>query len=440
MGFDETVQYLYGLQKFGVKLGLENTLELLRLLGAPEKGKKFLHVTGTNGKGSVSAFAASALTCAGIRTGLYTSPHLVSFTERIRVDGTAITEEKIVSLADRLKGLLALEAPGLMPTFFEFTTAMALDYFAEAKADTVVLEVGMGGRLDSTNVVTPECSVITNVELEHREYLGDTLEAIASEKAGIIKPGIPLVTAERKPAVLDMLEGACSELDCPMYLLGRDFDYSHKGTRWERGMAVQEMDYYGPGGEIKGLEIQLIGEHQLENAATAACALGVMSGRGIPVGEGALREGFGKARWEGRLEVVSTGPLLVLDGAHNPASAASLAESVKKYFEGRYERLFLVLGVLADKDFGSMLEMLLPLADTLVLTRAEYERSVSPYELVDAAKGLAREVAVKGTVAEALAWALASAGEGDMVLVTGSLYVVGEAKAFLERKEPFLKA
>jgi dihydrofolate synthase/folylpolyglutamate synthase len=440
VGLEDTVQYLYGLQKFGTKLGLDNTRALLGLLGNPEKGKKFLHVTGTNGKGSVSSLAASALTRAGHRTGLYTSPHLVSFTERMKVDGVQATEQDVISLAGRLRELLEKGRPDLRPTFFEFTTAMALDYFDRKGADVVALEVGMGGRLDSTNVVTPVCSVITNVELEHREYLGDTILDIAFEKAGIIKPGVPLVTSERKPEVVGFLEETCRKMGAPMYLLGRDFGFRPEGFRWEGGAFRQTMDYFGPGGDIEGLEIQLIGDHQLENAATATCALGIMSDKGIEVPAGAVREGFKEARWEGRLEVVSTGPLVVLDGAHNPASAGRLAEAVVKYFTGRYRRLILVMGVLADKDIEAMACVLAPLADSLVLTQASYERAVPAAGLMAHAASLGADAVLTDTVADAMALAVKSASPDDMVLVTGSLYVVGEAKAWIDKTEPFLKA
>ncbi len=440
MGFKETVEYLYDLQKFGTKLGLENTLALMELLGRPDKGRRYLHVTGTNGKGSVSALSSSALTASGHRTGLYTSPHLVSFTERIRLDGKAVSEDEVVALADRLRALIVENSQGLKPTFFEFTTAMAFDYFAREGAEVVVLEVGMGGRLDSTNVVEPVCSVITNVEMEHREYLGDTIEKIAYEKAGVIKPGVPLITTEKKPDIAGYIEGVCRERGAPMYLLGRDFKFEPKEARWDGDRFVQTMDYSGPGGEIKGLAIPLIGPHQLENAAAAACALMLMSDRGVRVDISGLREGFRRVRWEGRLEVVSTHPLVVLDGAHNTASAVRLAESVRESFNGRYKRLILVLGVLADKDFDGMIDALGPLADLLVLTSADYGRAVKADELSARVSGLRAEVSVKTPVSKAVTWACGKAGRDDMVLITGSLYVVGEAKACLEEREPFLKA
>lgn len=440
MGFEETVQYLYDLQKFGTKLGLENTQELLELLGRPHKKPGFLHVTGTNGKGSVSAMAASVLREAGFRTGLYTSPHLVSFVERIQVDGKPVTEGDIVALADRLKALIERQKPGLKPTFFEFTTAMAFDWFASAGAEFVVLETGMGGRLDSTNVVTPECSVITNVELEHREYLGETLKEIAFEKAGIIKPGVPLVTSEKKAEALDIILGACRENGSAAYVSGRDFGFKNKGAVWVGGSIVQMMDYQGPSLSLEGLEVPLAGPHQLENAAAAACALELVSGRFGNADERAIREGLKKTVWGGRLEIVSESPLLVLDGAHNAASVDRLAESIGAQFAGRYRNLTVVMGILSDKDSGFMIQRLAPLSDVLVLTQAGYERAAPTETLSAIARQHGIEPVVRKNVREAIEWALHEASAEDMVLVTGSLYVIGEAKSWLEKKRQFLKA
>ncbi len=438
MDFDQTVDFLFGLQKFGTKLGLENTLRLLEILGHPENGRRYLHITGTNGKGSVSALSASALMAAGYRTGLYTSPHLVSFTERMTVNGEEISREKVAALADRLKQLLDAHAPDMKPTFFEFTTAMAFDYFREKNTEAVALEVGMGGRLDSTNVITPECSVITNVELEHREYLGDTIEAIAREKAGIIKPGVPLVTSEGKPEVLDYIGGACREKEAPLYVFNKDYGYSVSGYRWEGGKIIQKFDYQGPVGDINEVEVPLAGEHQLRNAATAICALSVMPGITVP--EDAIRKGFASVNWEGRLETVSQKPLVVLDGAHNTDSARVLSAAIRKYYTGHYKRLLLVLGVLADKDFRDMSAYLLPLADSVIFTQADYGRAVPAEELSRKLDIGAMEATVCADVPGALEKALSKAGSDDMVLVTGSLYVVGEAKAWLSKREQFLKA
>jgi len=440
MDFDETVQYLYDLQKFGTKLGLEKTRELLRLLGRPDKRCKYLHVTGTNGKGSVCAMASSVLTAAGHVTGLYTSPHLVSFTERFRIDGVDAAKSDVVELAAKLRRLVEQQAPELSPTFFEFTTAMAFDYFAARNAEAVVLEVGMGGRLDSTNVVEPLCTAITNVEMEHAEYLGDTLMDVAFEKAGIIKPGVPLVTSEKKPEVVAYLEQRCSDAGSPIYILGRDFTVNPHPARLGPGGYRQEFDYEGPGGPLPGLSIRLPGRHQAENAAVAVCSLRIMSSLGLAVSDEDIRVGLGGSRWEGRLEIVSARPLVVLDGAHNPASVASLVDAVRRDFAGTYKRLIMVVGVLDDKDLAGMLGMLMPLGDEVVFTSAAYERAVPPRKLMEAAPAYTGGVSFCDTVADALRLALSRASEQDMVLVAGSLYVVGEAKAFLAGSELFLRA
>ncbi len=440
MNFEQTVQYLYDLQKFGTKLGLENTRELLRLLGRPDLGRKYLHVTGTNGKGSVCAIAASVLTKAGHRTGLYTSPHLVSFTERMKMDNAEVSRDEVVEIARRLKQAIDAGATNLKPTFFEFTTAMAFDYFARKDAEAVVLEVGMGGRLDSTNVVEPLCTVITNVELEHAEYLGDTIMEVAYEKAGIIKPGVPLVTAETRPEVVAYLADRCKELGSPMYLLGRDFDVRAAGMGMGPGRFLQEFDYYGPGGAKRGLKIPLAGRHQLKNAALSVCSVALMSERGLTVDGDAFYEGLKDVRWDGRLEVVSGSPLIVLDGAHNPASVASLAGSIREQFAGRYKRLILVMGVLDDKDFETMFGMLSPFANEVIFTRAAYERAVPPERLMAAAGNTHPGAGVSDSVAAGIREAMDRAEPDDMVLIAGSLYVVGEAKAFFEGSELFLRA
>jgi dihydrofolate synthase/folylpolyglutamate synthase len=410
------------------------------ILGRPERSCGFLHVGGTNGKGSVSTMSESILRAAGHRTGLYISPHLVSFTERIKIGGVDVSERDVVDLACRLVGLVANEAPDLKPTFFEFTTAMALDCFRERGVEVGVLEVGMGGRLDSTNVVEPACVVITNVDVEHREYLGDTLMEIAREKAGIMKPGVPVVLSETKPEVIEYMEAEAARLGAPVYLIGRDYGFSNPGLEWTGAGPAQTFDYTGPGGELAGLMVPIAGPHQLANAATAACACALISGRGYAVSPDAMRDGLGSVRWPGRLEIVSGRPLTVFDGAHNPASVAVLAEALRSQFAGRYGKFVLIMGVLDDKDFRAMFEMLSGFADTVIFTRSEYERSLPAAKLMEAAEGSVKKAYVTESVKEALELAASTAAEDDMVLLTGSLYVVGEAKAAVERRSQFLRA
>jgi len=282
--------------------------------------------------------------------------------------------------------------------------------------------------------------VITNVDVEHREYLGDTLMEIAREKAGIIKPGVPVVLAETKPEVIEYIEDVAASLGAPVYLLGRDYGYGGASLEWTQDGPVQGFDYYGPGGDLKGLRLHMVGAHQLSNAAAALCACSLMSGKGFHVTSGSMSEGIVAARWPGRLETVSVSPLTVLDGAHNPASVAVLAEALRTQFSGRYGKLVLVMGVLDDKDFAGMFGMLAPYADCVIFTHAEYERAVPASRLMDAARGQVKDAFVTGGVAEALEKAAGMASARDMVLITGSLYVIGEAKGIIEKRRRFLRA
>src|SRR5512143_3207423 len=317
LSYQGTIDYLYALQKHGVKLGLANTVTLMARLGNPHRAFRSIHVAGTNGKGSTSAFLASVLQAAGCRTGLYTSPHLVSFTERIRVDGAPIPEARVVELAERVREAYSRSAGtgrdgAMSPTFFEVTTAVAFCYFAEEGVDIAVVEVGMGGRLDSTNVVTPLVSVITNIDIEHTEYLGGTLEQIAGEKAGIIKPGVPVVTGAMQPEAKGVIEREAAAKGSPVYLLAREFRAVNVVAGRE-----QVFDYRGLDAAYRGLHVRMLGRHQVDNASLALAAVECLRDAGVAVDETAVRRGLERALWEGRLERVAQGPDIYLDGAHN---------------------------------------------------------------------------------------------------------------------------
>ncbi len=429
MSYDETIAYLFGLQKHGIKLGLSNSFLLMDLLGNPQRRFASLHVAGTNGKGSTSAFLASILAAGGRRVGLYTSPHLVSFTERIRINGVPIAESRVVELADRLRGLISglPDAGGngeVSPTFFEVTTALAFAYFAEEGIDCAVVEAGMGGRLDSTNVVTPLVSVITNIDLEHTEFLGESIEEIAGEKAGIIKPGVPVVTGAVQQEALGVIEAEALRQGSPVYVLHRDFD-----ARRTIGGREQRMDYRGTGTTRRDLAIGMTGRHQVDNAALALAALEAAGSR-LPVSDDALAKGVAGARWEGRLERVSERPDVYLDGAHNPASAEVLADALSE-MKPHYRALVLVLGILRDKDWRGIIERLVPLADRVIVTAPSYGRAMDASSLAAQVKQLHGDVASAGTVEQAVRQAAAEAGPGDLVVITGSLYTVGDARAVL---------
>ena len=421
--YQETIAYLFALQKHGIKLGMANTRLLMRLSGDPHQKFRSVHVSGTNGKGSTSAFIAAVLAEAGYRVGLYTSPHLVDFTERIRINGRTISEARVVELASRLRKAYEREPGASTPTFFEVTTAIAFTYFAEEGVDIAVIEVGMGGRLDSTNVITPLVSVITTIDLEHTEFLGDTLELIAAEKAGIIKPGVPVVTGVKHREALRVIEETAADARSAVYLLGRDFSCSSVA-----GGNAQQFDYVGVHATIPGAAISLYGRHQVDNACAALAAIECLRAAGVPADERAVRQGLKQASWEGRLERVATRPDIYLDGAHNPASAAALAGALKE-LRGSYGRVVLVIGVLADKDFRSMITELVPLADRVIVTKPAYSRALDLETLAGEVRKLHGDVNTAGNVAQAIEQAKELAGPDELILVTGSLYVVGDARA-----------
>jgi dihydrofolate synthase / folylpolyglutamate synthase len=420
--YQKAVEYLYALQKHGIKLGLANSEALMETAGRPHKRFRSVHIAGTNGKGSTAAFLAGILREAGYRTGLYTSPHLVSFTERIRVNGEPIPEDRVVALTGHIRERMPCE---MNCTFFEFTTAVAFSHFAEEGVDIAVVETGMGGRLDSTNVLTPLVSVITNIEVEHTEFLGDTLELIAAEKAGIIKPAVPIVTGATQPEAIAVIEREAASKRASVYRVTKDFqpELSSSG-------AEPVFDYRGLRTAYRGLRLRLPGGHQAVNASLALAALECLREAGVASDERAVRRGLEDTRWEGRLERVSRRPDIYLDGAHNPAAAKTLAAAVSE-LRRSYRRLILVIGVLGDKDRRGILGELLPLADHVVTTKPAYSRAVDEHALAQEAGRIHASVSSADTVADALAEAKARASEDDCILVSGSLYVVGDARACL---------
>lgn len=426
--YQETIDYLYALQKHGVKLALANTLALMKIMDDPHKKFRAVHIAGTNGKGSTSAFIASMLSAAGYRVGLYTSPHLISFTERIRINGTPITEAKVVELARRVRTGYQRLSPGaepLNPTFFEVTTAVAFIYFAEEGVDIAVIETGMGGRLDSTNVITPLVSVITNIDLEHTEFLGNTLELIANEKAGIIKQRVPVVTGAMQPGSMLVVNQAANSVQAPVFRLGNEFKCENIS-----GRDGQWFDYQGMKVSYDRLSIILRGRYQVDNACVALAAIECLRTAGFCVEEDALRAGLEKAFWEGRLERVAQRPDIYLDGAHNPASAKMLASAVKE-LKLRYRRLVLVIGILGDKDYRGIISELAPLSDLVIVTRPEYSRAMDLAVLAEEVRAFHHAVETADTVGQAIEKAKEKANSDDLILITGSLYVVGDARAVL---------
>lgn len=433
MRYKEALDYLYNLQKFGIKLGLDNTKRLLSALGNPHLSFKSVHVAGTNGKGSTTAAIESILRAHGFRTGLFTSPHLFNFTERIRINGKEISQEQVIELAGRLKELANNKTvfPGdFSPTFFEIVTGMAFLYFKEEAIEWAAVETGMGGRLDSTNILLPEASVITTVGLDHKEFLGTTLPEIASEKAGIIKEDRPLILGPQKGDALNLLEKTAREKSSPVHLYGRDFNSTLKKEIPEGVI----FDYISPTLNIKDIYFPLAGAYQAINASLAIRTAEVLGMIDVEK----IRNGLRQVSLPGRLELVSRAPDIRLDGAHNPEAARALAAAVKRIFLRGGRRLILVTGIMSDKDMKGILNELLPLAHETVFTAPAYGRSAHPEKLMQEAELLGfRKGHISSSVSQALEKATSLCRNGDMVLVTGSFYTAGEAKEALAGKGIF---
>ncbi len=420
--YQKALARLYELQKFGIKLGLSSTENLLRRLGDPHLELKCAHLAGTNGKGSVGAMLEATLLAAGVKAGFYTSPHLIRFSERFRLAGAEIGEKQVMDLAEEVWGAVDMREP---PTFFEFATALAFLYYAREGADWVILESGLGGRLDATNICRPAATVITNIGLEHQEYLGRNLAAIASEKAGIIKPGVPLAHGVTQPPARRAVEERAAELGAPLLRLGReirvrragDGRFSLRGARWH----------------LSGLATSLAGRHQPMNAGLALAAAEALAAAGAPISPEHFRRGLTETRWPGRLDRLPQAPgepALWLDGAHNLPAARALLDSLD-LVRGDRRPLVMVLGVMADKDYRSILAELVPAADLVVYSRPAYSRAAEPSVLAAAAPAGAPPGEVVPELGRALARAKELAGPEGVVLVTGSLFTVGEALAIL---------
>jgi dihydrofolate synthase/folylpolyglutamate synthase len=433
MTYAEAVQFLYGLRLFGAKFGLENTFKLAALAGNLQEKLRFIHVAGTNGKGSTCAMLESIYRATGLRVGLFTSPHLVSFRERIQVNRQLISETEVVRLVEELQPLLQQFPADHHPTFFEVVTVMALKFFAGQKCDLVIWETGLGGRLDATNIVTPLASVITNIALDHQQWLGDTLGKIAAEKAGIIKPGVPAVTAADEPEALAAIEKMAREKNALLIKVGQVSRLSpfEKTTKSETGATPV---------------LPLIGEHQKINAALALATVEILQ-RQIPVTPERIRSGLATVNWPGRLQLIQgpTGQKILLDGAHNVAGAKVLREALRSGAPSpgsaclidepsRAEAVLgvpitLILGILQDKDWQHICETLAPLAARIFTVPVASERTANADDLAKACH--ASNPSAEILACANLAGALNKSEDEDFVIITGSLYLVGEALELL---------
>ncbi|MCK4534388.1 MAG: bifunctional folylpolyglutamate synthase/dihydrofolate synthase [Syntrophobacterales bacterium] len=410
------LQYLEGLKQRGINLGIGPISGLLARLDNPQIKYKTILIGGTNGKGSTAAILSSILMKEGMNVGLYTSPHICDFRERIRINGRMIPEDALCTLIDKVREEIKEDV-----TYFEFSTALAFLYFSQCEADIAVVEVGMGGRLDATNLVSPEVSVITNISLEHQRYLGDNLESIACEKGGIIKENGICVTAAKGRKVIDTLEEICSQRKSVFYRTGRDIRVRRSGKG--------SFSYYGINKHYSGLRNSLVGGHQIENAALALAVVDILTVKGMEINDNSVTEGLRDVKWEGRLELVSRNPGIVVDGAHNPAGISSLCSSLLADFS--YRRLIMVFGVLRDKDYAEMLKKIMPLADRIILTSPKEERAARTEDLLSVTSPYHDHVEAIDDSVEALVRARFLAGVDDLVCVTGSLYLVGEIKKHL---------
>lgn len=407
-------EYLDHLERFGVKLGLDNIRALLHRLGDPQRAFPSIHVAGTNGKGSVSAMLAEILRRNGLRVGLYTSPHLVRVEERIRIDGRLIPEREFRRLMGIFKNL---QAPS---TYFEVLTAAALLYFQEKRVDCAVLEVGLGGRFDATNVVTPLVSVITTVARDHMEYLGSTLAEIAFEKAGIIKPGVPVISGVSSGSARAVIRRRAREENAPLIeVFGPETSFRPLGRGPRAAFA------YRVGDDFYRLTPGLRGAHQGRNAAVAAAVARVLDWPWRPLGKATIEEGIREARWEGRLELVARRPAVYLDGAHNEAGAEALAAFIRTHCS---RPPVLVFAMMKDKEIGRVARTLFPQARKVIVTAIPYKRAARPEEILAKTREFREKIVLESDLRRALTLARKTAGPSGAVIVTGSLFLVGEVK------------
>lgn len=429
MTYDEVLAYLDRLQMHKIKLGLDAMVSFLDSVGRPEKKIKFVHIAGTNGKGSVCASLSEILVRAGYRVGVYTSPHLSSVRERFRIGDQYISEEEFADLGTRICTVLGKDKI----TYFEFTTALGLLWFSKSDLDLVLLETGLGGRLDATNVVTPLVSVITSISMDHEAYLGNTLTAVAGEKAGIIKPGIPVVSGAVKPEAAAVIRRVSSDQQAPLFCLGQEFDFHDSGDKTWSWIGAGSFS----GHKIEGLYCSRPSLVNRQNDALAVAALKLLEHHGFKVSLGDVRAGLGAVKWPGRMEYfelpfVPGGGIrrYLLDGAHNLDGVINLAETLREKFS--YENLICIWGAMADKDLAGTLAVITPLVDHLILTQPDGERSASVEYIRDYLSDEKKDgVDCVAAGADALALAESKATDEDLIVIGGSLYLIGAMRSLL---------
>ncbi|MGL5692816.1 MAG: bifunctional folylpolyglutamate synthase/dihydrofolate synthase [Peptostreptococcaceae bacterium] len=432
MNYQESLKYINETHKFGIRLGLDSTGKLLELLGNPQENLKVIHVAGTNGKGSVCSFVANILKEEGYKVGLYTSPYLETFTERIRVNGENIPEEDVARIITIIKDKIEimLSEGYSAPTEFEIVTAMAFYYYNEQNMDYVVLEVGLGGRYDSTNVIkNPLVSVLVSISLDHIGVLGDTIGKIAYEKAGIIKENGTAIVYKQVKDAEDVIKEVCKE---------KNAEYIEVNFK---DIEVKKSDIYSQvydctvmGENYDDLEIRLIGDHQVNNSIVALNVIKFLrENKDVKVSADSIRRGLLTTKWPGRIEKIKENPMFIIDGAHNEDGAKSLAKALEKNFPNK--KLTMLIGMLADKDIDSVLEILMPRFDKVITTTPDNDRAISCEELKSKISKYVDDVTAIETIDEAVKYTLSTASEDDVIISAGSLYMIGAVRTLVNEKE-----
>lgn len=424
MNYKEAIDWLYSFEKFGIKLGLDRITYICKKLGDPQKNYKVIHVGGTNGKGSVCRFLQSILILNGYKVGVYLSPHLQRFSERFIIDNSEISNKDVVMLIEKIKPIIEeMTKNDNTPTFFEIVTAMAFKYFKDEKVDFAVIEVGLGGRYDATNIVDSISTVITNVSLEHQDILGKTIEEIAYQKAGIIKNGVPLITAAKSKA-LEEIKKVAVEKKSSITVIDNGF--------WKKICGGVDWQEFQIRGSLKDYNVKtsLGGIFQGENIAITIAAIETLQMNGVYITDNSIIDGIENTINPGRMEIVGFEPLILLDGAHNIDAISFLKTTIEKDFV--YKKLILVIGILSDKNILEMLNIITPIADSIIVTKSHSNRACNPTKLKEMIGK--KEVIVKDEISDAIDYAKKIANKNDLICITGSLFTVGEARDYLFKK------
>jgi dihydrofolate synthase/folylpolyglutamate synthase len=432
----EAVDWIVHLVKFGIRPGLKRMEKLMEMLDHPERRLKFIHVAGTNGKGSVCAYLTEVLKQSGYDVGTFTSPYIEKYTDRMRYNGENISDEDLLRVVNKLKPIVDEIAASELgqPTMFEVSTAAAIEYFARvAYPDFVVWETGLGGRLDSTNIVSPIISVITNIGHDHMDVLGDTLEKVAAEKAAIIKAGVPVVSAVSQPDVIELIERHAKSKNSTLYLLNRQFTYDTVSAKEND----QTLNFTGPFRAIPGVNIAMNGQHQLQNAAVALMTVELLRQYyALIIEDDVLLQAMKATKWAGRLEMISQQPRILIDGAHNPEGGASLAQALRETYT--YRKLHFVMGMLSTKNHSGYLRHILPLVDTLILTEPDWHKKEDAANLGALARTLLQElgrteveVIVEPSWKSAVELVKNKTAQDDLAVVSGTLYLIGDVRSWI---------